>query len=311
LFLTAKKHLCIATRKSPLAYWQANTIKKQLEKHYPFLCIKLLPLLTQGDKQLEKPLNSLGGKGLFVSELEKALLNGQADIAVHSMKDVPMDLEKGLMLGAICQREDPRDVLISQSGATLQQLSSGSSIGSSSLRRQAQLLALRPDIKVQPLRGNVGSRLEKLMAGKYDAIILAAAGLIRLEKTTCISEYLPLKHFLPAPGQGALGIECRTEDKEVVGLITVLNHVPSYQCILAERALGRQLGGGCQVPLAAYAVDLANNQLYLQGLVAKPDGSVLIKAEKYGSLATAEELGMSLAKELIAKGAPTLLQNLY
>lgn len=302
-----KQYLRIATRKSPLAYWQANTVKKQLQAHYPNLQIELLPLVTEGDKHLENPLTQLGGKGLFVKELEKALLHGHADIAVHSMKDVPMDLQEGLALAAICQREDPRDVLITRSGITLQQLAPALCVGSSSLRRQAQLLALRPDLKVQSLRGNVDSRLEKLVAGKYDAIILAAAGLVRLGKTAWISEYLDTTLFLPAPGQGALGIECRAEDKVMWDYLVCLNHQPSYVCVMTERAFNRQLGGGCQTPVAAYATYRADHQLCLQGLVANPDGSILLKAEKSAAESAAEELALTLAQELIAQGATALL----
>ncbi len=300
----------IATRKSPLAYWQANAVKVQLEKHYPFMQIELLPLVTEGDRHLETSLNKLEGKGLFVKELEKALLNGDADIAVHSMKDVPMDLAKGLTLTAICEREDARDVLISRSGKSLNQLPSGACVGSSSLRRQSQLMALRPDLTVQVLRGNVGTRLEKLAAGEYDAIILAAAGLIRLQKTNCISEYLETSYFLPAPGQGALGVEGRSDDSELLSLMAVLNHKPTYDCVMAERALSRQLGGSCQVPIAAYAECLSNTQLRLRGLVAKPDGSLLVKVEKHGSISEAETLGIAAARELLVQGADRILQDL-
>lgn len=308
--MTVKKHWRIATRKSPLAYWQANKVKDQLKKQHPFMQIVLIPFITEGDRHVESALNKLGGKGLFVKELEMALLNEQADIAVHSMKDVPMELENGLVLAAICQREDSRDVLISKSGENLKQLLSGSIIGSSSLRRQSQLLALRADLNVSVLRGNVGTRLDKLVAGEYDAIILAAAGLIRLKKTACISEYFSTNFFLPAPGQGALGIECRSDDIETQELISHLNHIPTYPCVMAERALSRQLGGSCQVPLAAYAECLSNNQMRLQGLVAKPDGSLLIKVEKYGTIDESERLGFAAARELMVQGAGHILQEL-
>ncbi len=308
--MAAKKHLRIATRKSLLAYWQANAIKKQLEARYPSIEVELFPLITEGDRHLASSLSKLGGKGLFVKELESALLNGQADIAVHSMKDMPMELEKGLTLAAICEREDARDVLISKTGAHLTQLSPGAYVGSSSLRRQAQLLAVRPDLKVQLLRGNVDTRLEKLAVGKYDAIILAAAGLVRLEKITCISEYLEIRDFLPAPGQGALGIECRSEDVEIQKLIAFLNHEPTYHCVVAERALSRQLGGSCQVPIAAYAERFTDQQIRLRGLVARPDGSLLIHVEKFGTIEEAEKLGVIAAKELISQGADAILQAL-
>ncbi len=300
--------MCIATRKSPLAFWQANMIKEKLEKYHPFLQVELLPLITAGDRHLESALNKLGGKGLFVKELENALQNGQADIAVHSMKDVPMELEKGLRIAAICAREDPRDVLISKFGKNLQQLPSAACIGTSSLRRQSQLMALRPDLRVRTLRGNVDTRLEKLASGGYDAIILAAAGLIRLNKTVCISEYLETSAFLPAPGQGALGIECRSGDTATLSLITILNHFPTYPCVMAERALSRELGGNCQVPIAAYAC-LAEDKICLRGLVGTLNGSLLIKAEKHGAMDEFEKLGVIVAKELMAQGADRILKE--
>lgn len=308
--MAVKKYLRIATRKSFLACWQANAVKKQLEARYPSIAIALIPLATEGDKYLEGSLSKLGGKGLFVKALEEALLNGQADIAVHSMKDMPMELEKGLVLTVICEREDARDVLISKSGENLKRLSPGSRIGSSSLRRQSQLMAVRSDLKIQMLRGNVDTRLEKLIAGEYDAIILAAAGLIRLEKTTCISEYLEINYFLPAPGQGALGIECRAEDKEIQKLIAFLNHMPTYYCVTAERALSRQLGGSCQVPIAAYAECVSSDQIRLRGFVARPDGSLVINVEKFAAIDEAEKLGVAAAKELMRLGADAILSEL-
>ncbi len=304
-----KKFLRIATRKSPLAYWQANTIKEQLENLFPYLTISLLPLLTEGDRLQNSSLSKLGGKGLFVKELEGALLNYQADIAVHSMKDLPMDLEVGLVLGAICKREDPRDVLISRFAQSLAQLSSGSCIGTSSLRRQSQLLALRPDLQVCALRGNVGTRLDKLAAGEFDAVILAAAGLIRLKKTDCISEYLETSSFLPAPGQGALGIECRADDEESMTYISKLTHPVTHYCILAERALSRELGGSCQVPIAAYATSLSHGQLNLQALVGNLDGTKLIKVEKLGSITDAEKIGLLAAQTLRNLGVEEILKE--
>jgi hydroxymethylbilane synthase len=306
--LAVRKYLRIATRKSPLARWQANMVKDQLEKRYPFMQIELIFFITEGDRHVEGALGT-GGKGLFVKELEMALLNEQADIAVHSMKDVPMELENGLMLAVIYQREDPRDVLISKSGKNLKQLPLSATIGSSSLRRQSQLLAVRSDLKVGVLRGNVGTRLDKLTVGEYDAIVLAAAGLIRLEKTAYISEYFSTNFFLPAPGQGALGIECRLDDVETRALISVLNHNSTYLCVMAERALSRQLGGSCQVPIAAYA-ECLESHIRLRGLVARPDGSLFIKVEKYGAMDEAETLGIVAAKELIDQGADSILQEL-
>lgn len=304
-----KKFLCIATRKSPLAYWQANIIKEQLQKLFPYLTVSLLPLLTEGDRLQNSSLNKLGGKGLFVKELEAALISHQADIAVHSMKDLPMNLESGLILGAICKREDPRDVFISKFGQSLTQISSGSCIGTSSLRRQSQLLALRPDLQVKVLRGNVGTRLDKLTAGEFDAIILAAAGLIRLKETDRISEYLETSCFLPAPGQGALGIECRLDDDESIEYISKLIDPDTYYCVLAERALSRELGGSCQVPIAAYATS-DRGQLSLQALVGNLDGTKLIKVEKKGAFDDAEKIGLLAAQSLRNLGAEEILKEI-
>lgn len=308
--LNKQKLLRIATRKSPLAYWQANTIKEQLEELFPYLTITLLPLLTEGDRQQNSSLSKLGGKGLFVKELEGALLGHQADIAVHSMKDLPMDLEAGLVLGAICKREDPRDVLISRFAQPLAQLSSGSYVGTSSLRRQSQLLALRSDLQVKVLRGNIGTRLDKLAVGEFDAIILAAAGLIRLKKTDCISEYLETSCFLPAPGQGALGIECRAGDEESLAIISKLAHPDTNYCVLAERALSRELGGSCQVPIAAYATTLGYGQLNLRALVGNLEGTKLIKVEKQGSIADAEKIGFLAAQNLRDLGVEEILKGI-
>ncbi|TLY48642.1 MAG: hydroxymethylbilane synthase [Gammaproteobacteria bacterium] len=308
--MSKKNLLCIATRKSPLAYWQANIIKKQLENLFPYLTINLLPLLTEGDRLQNSALSKLGGKGLFVKELERALLNHEADIAVHSMKDLPMDLETGLVLGAICKREDPRDVLISRFRQSLAELPSGAYVGTSSLRRQSQLLGLRPDLRVGLLRGNVGTRLDKLAAGEFDAIILAAAGLIRLEKADCISEYFEANRFVPAPGQGALGIECRINDKEVLNYISKLTDPDTYYCVLAERALSRELGGSCQVPIAAYATPLDQGQINLQALVGNLDGTKLIQVEKRGNIADAEKIGLLAAQSLRNLGVEEILKEI-
>lgn len=306
--MNKKKILRIATRKSPLAYWQATSIKNQLEKIFPFLKITLLPFVTEGDRPSHS-LNQWGGKGLFVKELEAALLHGQADIAVHSLKDLPMTLEKGLVLGAICKRCDPRDVLISRSDRLFTQLPPGSYVGTSSLRRQSQLLALRPDLKIGVLRGNIGTRLNKLAAGEFDAIILAAAGLIRLKKTECISEYFEIDHFLPAPGQGALGIECHENDEESLTYISALIHPITHSCVLAERALSRELGGGCQVPLAAYAASLGQDFIRLQAFVGSSDGTTQIKVEKQGPRVEAEKIGFLAAQDLRALGVEEILNK--
>jgi hydroxymethylbilane synthase len=310
--LNKQNFLRIATRKSPLAFWQANTVKKQLEKRFPYLTISLHPLLTEGDRQQSSSLAKLNGKGkgLFVKELERALLNQQADIAVHSMKDLPMDLEEGLVLGAICKREDPRDVLVSRFSKSLHQLLPGSCVGTSSLRRQSQLLALRPDLRVRVLKGNVGTRLDKLARGEFDAIILAAAGLIRLKKENSINEYLETNYFLPAPGQGALGIECRADDEKSKAYISKLIHIDTYHCVLAERALSRELGGSCQVPIAAYALLVDQDQINLQALVGKVDGSKLIKVEKQGCVTDAEKIGRLAAQNLRDLGVDEILKEI-
>jgi hydroxymethylbilane synthase len=308
--LSKKNFLRIATRKSPLAYWQANIIKKQLETLFPYLTISLLPLLTEGDRLHNSDLSKLGGKGLFVKELERALLNHEADIAVHSMKDLPMDLEAGLVLGAICKREDPRDVLVSRFSQSLLELSSGACVGTSSLRRQSQLLALRPDLQVRLLRGNIGTRLNKLAAGEFDAIILAAAGLIRLGKTDCISEYFETSCFVPAPGQGALGVECRADDEKVLTYISKLTDSVTHHCVLAERVLSRELGGSCQVPIAAYATPLDLGEINLHALVGNLDGTKLIKVENKGFIADAEEIGFLAAQSLRKLGVEKILKEI-
>jgi len=302
--------LRIATRKSALALWQANMVKACLEQAHPGLKVSLVPLVSRGDKLLDSPLAKIGGKGLFVKELETALLEGEADIAVHSMKDVPMDFPEGLGLFCICEREDPRDAFVSNTFANLAALPEGSVVGTSSLRRQAQLLARRPDLQIRFLRGNVNTRLAKLDAGEYDAIILAAAGLIRLGFEDRIRDNLTTQDSLPAGGQGAVGIECRTADTELHALLTPLHHGPSAVRVTAERALNRHLNGGCQVPIAAYAV-LEGEQLWLRGLVGRPDGSQLLHAEARADHADAEALGRQVAEDLLAQGAEAILDEVY
>ncbi|WP_263261848.1 hydroxymethylbilane synthase [Pseudomonas sp. RIT-PI-S] len=300
----------IATRKSALALWQANYVKACLEQAHPGLQVSLVPMVSRGDKLLDSPLAKIGGKGLFVKELETALLENEADIAVHSMKDVPMDFPEGLGLYCICEREDPRDAFVSNAFANLASLPSGSVVGTSSLRRQAQLLASRPDLKIHFLRGNVNTRLAKLDAGEYDAIILAAAGLIRLGFEARIRDTLTAEDCLPAGGQGAVGIECRTIDAELHALLAPLNHGPTAARVEAERALNRRLNGGCQVPIAAYAV-LEGDQLWLRGLVGRPDGSVLLHAQARASRDDAVGLGQRVADELLEKGAQVILNEVY
>ena len=273
-----EKTLKIATRQSPLALWQANYVKNRLQQLYPDLTIELVPMVTKGDVILDSPLAKIGGKGLFVKELENALLNKEADIAVHSMKDVPMQFPEGLGLAVICQREDPRDAFVSHSYRTFAELPQGAVVGTSSLRRQCQLKALRPDLDIRSLRGNVGTRLSKLDNGDYDAIILASAGLIRLGLADRIASFIDVEQSLPAAGQGAVGIECRTDDVQVQALLAPLADAETTYCVRAERAMNNHLQGGCQVPIGGYAV-LQQGQLYLRALVGDIDGSRIIRAE--------------------------------
>lgn len=305
-----EKTLKIATRQSPLALWQANYVKDRLQQLYPDLTIELVPMVTKGDVILDSPLAKIGGKGLFVKELENALLNKEADIAVHSMKDVPMQFPEGLELAVICQREDPRDAFVSHSYRTFAELPQGAVVGTSSLRRQCQLKALRPDLDIRSLRGNVGTRLSKLDNGDYDAIILASAGLIRLGLADRIASFIDVEQSLPAAGQGAVGIECRTDDAQVQALLAPLADAETTYCVLAERAMNNHLQGGCQVPIGGYAV-LQQGQLYLRALVGDIDGSRIIRAEGKSAVENAEVLGVQIAEQLLAQGADKILQAIY
>jgi hydroxymethylbilane synthase len=302
------REIRIATRKSALALWQAEYVKARLEQAHPGLKVSLVPMVSRGDKLLDAPLAKIGGKGLFVKELESALLESEADIAVHSMKDVPMDFPTGLGLFCICEREDPRDAFVSNTYDSLDALPAGSVVGTSSLRRQAQLLARRPDLKIHFLRGNVNTRLAKLDAGEYDAIILAAAGLIRLGFEARIRASISVDDSLPAGGQGAVGIECRTADAEIHALLAPLHHAETAARVTAERALNKRLNGGCQVPIACYALR-EGEQLWLRGLVGQPDGGLLLRAEGRGS--DAEALGVQVAEQLLAQGAEAILKAVY
>ncbi|WP_431483112.1 hydroxymethylbilane synthase [Pseudomonas solani] len=304
------REIRIATRKSALALWQAEFVKASLEKAHPGLKVSLVPMVSRGDKLLDAPLAKIGGKGLFVKELETALLEDEADIAVHSMKDVPMDFPDGLGLFCICEREDPRDAFVSNTFDSLDALPAGAVVGTSSLRRQAQLLARRPDLKIQFLRGNVNTRLAKLDAGEYDAIILAAAGLIRLGFQDRIRSSISVDDSLPAGGQGAVGIECRTADTEIHALLAPLHHRDTALRVTAERALNKRLNGGCQVPIACYAI-LEGDQLWLRGLVGQPDGGTLLRAESRALASDAESLGVRVAEDLLGQGAEAILQAVY
>lgn len=296
----------IATRKSPLALWQAEHVKQQLLSHFTGLTVELVPMSTQGDKILDVPLAKIGGKGLFVKELESGLQNGEADIAVHSMKDVPMDLPDGLILPVIMQREEPFDAFVSGRYASLAQLPQGAKLGTSSLRRQCQIKRIRPDLNIHPLRGNLGTRLQKLDEGGYDAIILAQAGLIRLNMAHRVTQVLHSDMILPAVGQGAIGIECRAGDTSTIAYIQKLNHQPTELRVLAERAFNRRLHGGCQVPIAGFA-ELSHGVIFIRGLVGTPDGAQVLQSSISGHPKDAEELGDVLAQDLLARGAGALL----
>jgi hydroxymethylbilane synthase len=302
--------LRIATRKSQLALWQAEYVRDVLLQYHPDLNVELVKMTTQGDKILDTPLAKVGGKGLFVKELEAGLISGDADIAVHSMKDVPVELPEGLHLSVICPREDPRDAFVSKNYASFESLPKGARLGTSSLRRQCQLAAQRPDLNIIDLRGNVNTRLQKLDAGDYDAIILAAAGLKRLGMQDRITEILSPEISLPAIGQGAVGIECRVDDDWVNELLAPLNDRDTAVRVRAERALNHRLQGGCQVPIAGYA-ELAHGVILLRGLVGTVDGSKIIHGEIAGQPEDAEYLGRVLAEDLLTRGADEILESLY
>ncbi len=303
-----KNSLIIATRESPLALCQAELVKAALQHLHPHLTVELLGITTKADRLLDVNLVTIGGKGWFVKELEEALLDGRADIAVHSMKDVPMELPPGLILPVLTEREDVRDAFVSNHFAKLNDLPAGAKVGTSSLRRQTQLMALRPDLNFDNLRGNINTRLKRLDEGKYDAIILASAGLKRMFFTDRITEELPVTVCLPAAGQGALGIECRADDADTYALIAGLNHAATNDCVTAERALCRHLGGGCQVPVAAFAT-LQSDIVHLSGLVANQTGSILLKAKAQAPRAEAAKLGVQVAESLILQGAREILDS--
>ncbi|UYU31865.1 hydroxymethylbilane synthase [Siccibacter colletis] len=304
------KVIRIATRQSPLALWQAHYVKQRLMDSHPGLNVELVPMVTKGDVILDTPLAKVGGKGLFVKELEMALLENRADIAVHSMKDVPVEFPDGLGLVTICEREDPRDAFVSNRFASLDELPQGSVVGTSSLRRQCQIAARRPDLVIRSLRGNVGTRLSKLDSGDYDAIILAVAGLKRLGLEARIRTALPPEISLPAVGQGAVGIECRLDDEQTRALLAPLNDLETAIRVRAERAMNTRLEGGCQVPIGSYA-ELVNGELWLRALVGAPDGSEIVRGERRGKPESAEALGVSLAEELLNNGAREILADVY
>src|SRR3989338_7887847 len=301
--------LVIASRESALAMWQAEHIRDRLRALYPQTEVSILGMTTQGDQILDVTLSKIGGKGLFVKELETALEDGRADIAVHSLKDVPMNLPHGFMLACIGEREDPRDAFVSNNFANLEALPAGSVVGTSSLRRESQLRARFPHLKIEPLRGNVQTRLRKLDEGKYAAIILAAAGLKRLGLGARIRNIISSEDSLPAVGQGALGIECRADRADVIALLQPLHHSDTAACVLAERAMSRVLAGSCQVPLGGFA-EVQNGKLRMRGFVASPDGLRMVRAELTGEIADPEELGKRVADALLAQGAGEILAAL-
>jgi len=333
--------LRIATRKSTLALKQTAVVEKRLQSILPAVQVTLVPILTEGDKATDIPLTQLGGKGLFVKALERALLEGRADIAVHSIKDMTVDIPDGLLLAAVCEREDPRDVLVSNAYSSLASLPLRAKVGTTSLRRQYQLRAFRPDLQIEPLRGNVDTRLTKLDAGEFEGVILAAAGLIRLGKTERIRCYLDSPAFLPASGQGAIGIECRTDDRQVLKLVSQLDHPPSHCRVLAERAVNRALGASCLVPVAAHAhwVDSrrgahrtdnsakvektekaeakgssvkgskGGERLSVCGQVGRLDGSQILSSTVEGNASDAETLGKAVAESLLAQGAQEIIKQ--
>ncbi|KNC10914.1 porphobilinogen deaminase [Klebsiella sp. RIT-PI-d] len=302
--------LRIATRQSPLALWQAHYVKDRLMACHPGLNVELVPMVTKGDVILDTPLAKVGGKGLFVKELELALLDNRADIAVHSMKDVPVEFPLGLGLVTICEREDPRDAFVSNRYDSLDALPEGSIVGTSSLRRQCQIAARRPDLIIRSLRGNVGTRLGKLDNGEYDAIILAVAGLKRLGLESRVRVALPAELSLPAVGQGAVGIECRMDDDRTRELLAPLNHVETAIRVKAERAMNTRLEGGCQVPIGSYA-EIVEGEIWLRALVGSPDGAQMVRGERRGKPEEAEQMGVSLADELLANGARDILNAVY
>jgi hydroxymethylbilane synthase len=300
----------IATRKSKLALWQAEHIQQRLEELHPGLTVELVPMSTKGDVILDTPLAKIGGKGLFVKELEVAMLEGRADIAVHSMKDLPVEFPDGLELHTICEREDPRDAFVSGKYNNLDEMPEGAVVGTCSLRRRCQVMEQFPHLVIKDLRGNVQTRLRKLDDGEFDAIILAASGLIRLELGDRITSFIPVEQSLPANGQGALGIECRSDDDAMKQLLQPLQCQETRIRVLAERAMNRRLEGGCQVPIGAYA-ELKGDSVYLRGLVGDPDGKQVLRDEIEGPANDAEALGTELAERLLKKGAGDILSAVY
>lgn len=305
-----KNTLRIATRKSPLAMWQAEHVKQRLQAEHAGLKVELVTMSTQGDKILDTPLSKIGGKGLFVKELEQGMLEGRADIAVHSIKDVPMEFPPGLFLSTILKGEEPCDAFVSNHYDSVEALPQGSIVGTCSLRRRCQLLSKRPDLVIKDLRGNVNTRLGKLDKGEYDAIVLACAGLIRLEMSDRIRQRISSDLILPAVGQGVVGIEAREDDEDTLALLAILDDKDSRDRVLAERAFNHRLQGGCQVPIACHSI-LNGDQLEIRGLVGEPDGSLIVEGTASGHRENAEQTGIKLADDLLSRGAKTILDKLY
>ncbi|MCS7163977.1 MAG: hydroxymethylbilane synthase [Thermodesulfovibrio sp.] len=313
---TRRNKLIIGTRGSKLALWQANWVKERLKLLYPEIDIEIQKIKTTGDKILDAPLAKIGGKGLFVKEIEEALLSKKVDIAVHSMKDVPIEIPKGLQISAICEREDPRDVFISKDGKSLKNIQAGAVIGTSSLRRTIQLRAIRDDLIVVPLRGNVDTRIKKLKEGQFNAILLAMAGLKRMGFEDMVTETISEEVIIPAVGQGAIGIETRVDDDFINDLIKPLNHEDTSICVLAERAFLSVMGGGCQVPLACHAKIIKNDErssfIRIIGMIGDPEDKIpIIKGFREGSLSQAQNLGIDLAKELLYRGGQEIIKKIY
>jgi hydroxymethylbilane synthase len=303
-----KKTIRIATRESRLAMWQAEHVAAELCRHHPDLTVELVPMTTKGDQILDTTLAKIGGKGLFIKELESAMLEGRADIAVHSMKDVPAEMPEGFGIVAVLEREDPRDALVSADYMRIEDIPAGSVVGTSSLRRQAQLQHARPDLEVEPVRGNVETRLRKLDHGHFSAILLAAAGLKRLGLAERIAGFLPYEVSLPAVGQGAVGIEALQDDAAVAELVAPLEHADTRRCVDAERAFAGGLGASCESPVAGFAV-IDGDELHLRGLVATRDGASVLHGERRGPAADAAAIGAALARDLFERGAAALLQE--
>ena len=302
--------LRLGTRKSPLALWQAEHVRSRLQQLHPGLRVELVTMTTEGDRLLDRSLAKVGGKGLFVKELEQGLLENRTDLAVHSMKDVTVSFPAGLHIAAVCEREDPRDAFVSNRYTRLAELPDGARVGTSSLRRRCQLRAAHPRLAVETLRGNVNTRLSRLDEGRFDAVILAVAGLKRLGLENRIRAVLEPRESLPAVGQGTIGIECRVDDARTNTLLAPLDHAATRTCVAAERAMNAHLGGGCQVPVGGYAV-IEGDELYLRGLVGDPDGARVIRAEICGPVKDAVALGQKLAEELLKLGAKAILDKVY